>query len=157
MTPLFQRATQHVQWSCIQQPRYRVAWLIGPPMSGKTTLARQLSETHAWQYLDYTLTPGYFDRLTTTIEHYLPDNLLSALQTWVHACAAPVLIVDELDALLATWSPEQRRVWASKASRLPNLPCGVLIVTHLLERSTLSYALPDPDVRYCFDLAGELP
>lgn len=157
MTSVLKHAMEQFQWCCIQQPRYRVAWLTGMPLSGKTYLARQIAAQCGWHYLDYTLTPGYFDTLTTTIATYHPENFLQALQSWIHTCPAPVLIVDELDALLATWSNDQRRVWASKVSRMTALPCGVLLVSHLLDCSTLStVCLPDTDSRYCMDLAGEM-
>jgi hypothetical protein len=120
MTILLERTTQQLQW-CFQQPRYKVAWLTGPPLSAKTALARQLSTTHGWHYLDYTLTAGYFDTLKPTISTYHPEPLLADMHVWVKTCPAPVLVVDELDALLATWSPDQRRVWASRASRMSYL------------------------------------
>lgn len=150
-----EQASAQIERCCIQQPRYRVAWLTGAPMSGKTWLAQRLCETHDWQYLNYTLTPGYFDALAVSIATYQPHDLLTALQAWCAACTKPVLVVDELDALLACWSFDQRRTWAGQASRLAYLPRGVLLVTHLLDRSLLAPYLPDGDARYCLDLNGE--
>ncbi len=155
MIDLLAQATQQFTRCCLEKPRYRVAWLTGPPFSGKSVLARQLSETLHWSYLDYTLTPGYFDVLATSITTYQPAQLSQALREQCTACQEPVLIVDELDALLATWSFSQRQVWASQVSRLPYLPCGLILVTHFFDRSALRRYLPDEDLSYCLDLFGD--
>ncbi len=151
----FQQASAQIERCCIQQPRYRVAWLTGAPLSGKTGLAQRLCETNGWQYLNYTLTPGYFDALAPIIATYQPYDLIAALQNWCAACTESVLVMDELDALLACWSFDQRRTWAGQVSRLAYLPCGLLLVTHLLDRSLLAPYLPDGDSRYCLVLSGE--
>lgn len=150
-----EQASAQIERCCLHQPRYRVAWLTGPPHSGKTAFVQRLCETHDWFYLNYTLTPGYFDALTMSIVTYQPGDLLAALHSWCSKCPNPVLVVDELDALLACWSFEQRRLWASQASRLAYLPCGLLLVTHLLDRSLLAPYLPDGDTRYSVSLNGE--
>jgi hypothetical protein len=155
MNPHIEQAMAQFQWSCLHQPRYRVGWIIGSPQSGKSTLARQLGDICGWFYLNYTLTPGYFDTLTDTIASYLPQHLLDALHQWIQGCPAPVFIVDEIDSLLATWSLDQRRYWASQASRMPHLPCGIIITTTLIDRPMLTQCLPYPDSRYYLELAGE--
>lgn len=155
MTDLFAHANRQLTAWCVHEPRYRVAWLTGPPLSGKTILAQRLCAEHGWHYLDYTGTPGYFDTLADTIATYRPDNLVQAVTTWCDTCPAPVLVVDELDAVLATWSLDQRTVWANRVSRLPYLPCGVVIVTHLCTCTTLSPVLPDGGQRSCLSLSRE--
>jgi hypothetical protein len=153
MTELLTVASAQYSDCCFRQ-RYRVAWLTGTPMSGKSALARRLCEHHNWRYLNYTLTPGYFDALAPPISTYQPDQLIAALQDWASNCDAPVLVVDELDALLASWSSDQRHAWANKASRLPYAACGLILVSHFFNCSTLIRYLPDKDQRYCLDLAG---
>src|SRR4051812_41909940 len=93
--------------SCFR-PRYRVAWLTGEPQSGKSILARRLCDRHHWRYLDYTLTSGYFDQLATCVVSYQPDDFIRDLRQWCEDCEEEVLVVDEIDALLAFWSHEQR-------------------------------------------------
>lgn len=154
MNDRFEQASEQLT-RCFQQPRYRVAWLTGSACSGKSALARRLCEAYGWRYLNYTLTPGHFDQLRNSIATYQPGDLVAALRAWCAACPAPALVVDELDALLACWSSDQRRQWAAQTSRLAYLPCGVLLVTHLLDRSLLAPYLPDNDSRYCLSLNGE--
>lgn len=158
MSTLLSRASERFTACCIDEPRYRVAWLVGAPQrSRKSLLARQLCEQHGWQYLDYTLTPGYFDALAETIDSYQPAQLAAALRDWCHACQAPVLVLDEIDAVLATWDRNQRRVWAGLAARLQYLPCGLIIVSHFFTANQLVEYLPDRDPRYCLDLSGATP
>jgi SpoVK/Ycf46/Vps4 family AAA+-type ATPase len=156
MTDLLTRASEQFQYCCTQQPRYRVGWIVGPPQRGKTALARRLHEVHGWSYLDYTLTSGYFDSLTEKITSYQPSDLITAMQDWSAQCSAPVLIIDEIDAVLATWDHLQRKTWVGLASRLQWLRCGLLIVSHIITYQLLGDYLPDHDQRYCLDLSGAL-
>lgn len=141
---------------CCFRQRYRTAWLTGSALSGKSALARRLCEHNNWHYLDYTLTPGYFDTLATTIQIYQYEQCLLDLQNWCADCKAPVLVVDELDALLARWSHDQRHAWANKVSRLAYLPCGLVLVSHFFDCNTLVRYLPDQETRYCLNLPGAL-
>jgi hypothetical protein len=140
--------------ACCSQPRYRTAWLIGPPLAGKSTLARRLCEIHGWRYLNYTLEPGFFDAFQDRLETYQPTDLLNDLRAWSAASAQSVLLVDEIDAVLATWSYDQRRLLATLASRMPNLPCGLILVSNLFEIDTLAPLLPDSDLPAYFNLSG---
>ncbi|NJL05930.1 MAG: hypothetical protein HC911_13695 [Chloroflexaceae bacterium] len=132
MTSALEPYSRHFLNCCVYAPRYKVGWLTGAPLAGKTRLARALAAEHGWHYLDYTLDTGYFDMLITTISTYSPDDLIRDLWQWCRACPAAVLICDHLDALLATWSGAQRRVFVARLSQAQDLPCGVMIVTHLL-------------------------
>ena len=156
MSDLLSRASQRFTACCINAPRYRVAWLVGPPQrSRKTLLARQLCERHGWRYLDYTLTPGYFDVLADSIGSYQPHQLVGAMREWCDACDAPVLVLDEIDSVLATWDRDQRRTWAGLVARLQFLSHGLIVVTHFFSCNQLTNYLPERDIRYCLDLSGD--
>lgn len=131
--------------ACCSQPRYRTAWLIGAPLSGKTMLARQLCEAHNWRYLNYTLEAGFFDALADHLETYQPIDFLNDIRTWSAESNQSVLLVDEIDAVLATWSFDQRRLFATQASRLPDLVHGLVLVSNLFEVDTLAPLLPNSD------------
>jgi hypothetical protein len=153
MNTQLERAGSHLL-ACCSQPRYRTAWLIGLPLSGKTTLAGRLCEVHSWRYLNYTLEPGYFDALADHLETYQPADLLSDLRIWCAASSQSVLLVDEIDAILATWPSDQRRMFATRASRLPDLAHGLVLVSNLFEVDTLVPLLPDSDLPAYYNLSG---
>lgn len=156
MSILLSTAIARFTACCINEPRYRVAWLVGPPQtSRKTLLARQLCEQTGWKYLDYTLEPGYFHALAEVIDSYQPAQLVSAVREWCEACEAPVLVLDEIDAVLATWDHHNRRSWAGLVARLQYLPCGLIIVSHFFTANQLVELLPDQDMHYCFDLTRD--
>jgi hypothetical protein len=140
--------------ACCSQPRYRTAWLLGSPLVGKTLLAQQLCVTYKWHYLNYTLDAGFFDLLESQLETYQPHELLSEIRRWCATCKEPILFVDEIDALLAVWSSEQRRLFAYQASRLPNLSCGLILVTNFFDITLLKPLLPESDLPAYFFLSG---
>jgi hypothetical protein len=149
----FDQANQQISY-CIRQRRYRVAWITGRSYSGKSSLARQLCDQNGWCYLDYTLTPGYFDSIGVSISHYQPAHFIDAIRAWCAGNTTSALVIDEIDPLLATWSFDQRNTWASQVSRLPYLPCGLVFVSNFFDRDALINYLPDKDPRYCLDITG---
>lgn len=140
--------------ACCSQQRYRTAWLIGPPLCGKTTLAAHLCRSYGWRYLNFTLEPGYFDQLQQRISTYQPGDLLTDLRHWCALCDRPILLIDEIDAVLACWSLDQRRLFAAQASRLPDLPQGIVLISTLFDGDTLSPLLPATDLPTYFQLPG---
>ncbi len=138
------------------QLRYRTAWIIGAPLTGKSTLARQLCTHFGWCYLNYTLDEGCFDQLQGRLETYQPEDLCYELRRWSATTTQPILVVDELDAVLSCWQPQQRRSFAHRASRLPELPCGLILVSNLFEATTLETLLPPSDRPAYVDLSGVL-
>jgi hypothetical protein len=158
MTDLLSRASAQFTACCIEQQRYRVAWLVGlPQRSRKSLLAQQLCTRNGWHYLNFTLEPGYFDTLAANISDYQPARLVADLQEWCERSSAPVLLVDEIDAVLATWDRRRRRNWAGLVARLQYLPRGLILVSHFFTANELVELLPDHDHRYCVDLSGDLP
>lgn len=153
MKELFERAGSDLLAYC-HQPRYRTAWIIGPPQSGKTTLARRLCAAHNWRYLNYTLDEGYFELLQDRLETYQPGDLLRDLRVWCSTQDRSIVLVDELDALLAIWSPDQRRLFATRASRLTDLPHGLILVSNFFEASVLAPLLPESDLPAYIYLPG---
>lgn len=139
---------------CIEEQRHRVAWLIGAPRSGKSTLAQRLAEQQQWSYINYTLHSGYLDQLVDTIQTYQTDDFIAAIKHWCGQCSHPVLILDEIDSLLATWTSEQRRTWASGASRLRDLSCGLVISTSFFDEHTLYSYLPNTSRPHIITLPG---
>jgi hypothetical protein len=136
----------------VQQQRYRVMWLLGEPRRGKTRFALDLAQQQGWRYLDYTLTPGYFDTLQTRIVAYQPFELIESIGQWCLQTSNSVLVLDELDALLACWTAMQRNVLANKLSHSAYLPCGLVVITHLFDADTLIPLVPNQDSRYCLTL-----
>jgi hypothetical protein len=153
MNVLLERVGSHLL-ACCSQPRYRTAWLIGSPLSGKTTLSRQLCETYNWRYINYTMEPGFFDVLHDHLETYQPADFLNDLRTWCTTYDRSVLLIDEIDAILATWSFNQQRLFATQASRLPDLPHGLILVSNHFEADTLAPLLPNSDLPAYFNLSG---
>jgi len=91
-------------------------------------------------------------------KHSLLDNCANSVagSTSCEACEAPVLVLDEIDAVLATWDRNERRIYAGLVARLQYLPCGLIIVSHFFNYSQLAEYLPDRDSRYCLDLSGDI-
>jgi hypothetical protein len=124
--------------------RFRCGWIVGPPASGKTQLARRLARHQGWAYLDYTRDPGYFDRLDGRITGYRDGHFLHDLAQWRADCPRPLLILDELDALVAFWTAAERRSWMHAMLRLDASACAVIGVTHLFGAAELRQLAP-PD------------
>ena len=153
---LVDRAATEFRRFCIEEPRYRVAWLIGDVRSGKSTLAQRIAEQENWKYINYTLEPGYFEQLADIIQRYQPDAFLTEIRQWCDQCSSSLLLLDEIDSLLATWSLDQRRAWASAASRLREMKCGLVLVTSCLDEHILQRYASNPSRPHIYVLPGGL-
>ena len=87
--------------------RYRAFVIHGPPLIGKTSIARQLAEiVTGGVYLDFLAYVAEHSELAQRI-----DTLnVASVQKIVMNCAsekgAKLLLVDELDFLIHTWEPD---------------------------------------------------
>ena len=86
---------------------YRAFIVHGPAMSGKTRLARRMRDVLGAYVLDLQAHFVAHPDLCARIDRYRPrdlERLLLALD--VHG---PLVVVDNLDFLLNTWSPRHKR------------------------------------------------
>jgi predicted AAA+ superfamily ATPase len=137
---------------CGPQARYRVLWVLGPPRAGKSTLCQEVSRRTGWQYVNFTLDPGYLDSLLGKEKTYRPEDLLAALRTWCKACPAEVLILDEIEPLLGLWTHQQQNTFFKLIGRATRLERGVVIVTRL--RNAQDMAKLAPGREHVFELIG---
>ena len=135
---------------CRPQARYRVLWLVGRPRSGKTCLARQVCERNRWQYINFTLDPGYLDTLVGSEEIYRPDDFLSTLRRLCANRDEEIIVIDEIEPLLGWWSWEWQEVFFKKIGRATRLKAGVVLVTRL--RTSRQLAPLVPNANHLFEM-----
>src|SRR5438445_12313800 len=82
---------------CDAQKRYRVLWIVGEPRCGKTSLCRYICLDRGWRYVNFTLDPGFLDRLMGREETYRPEDFLTDLHRWCTETDERVMIVDEIE------------------------------------------------------------
>ena len=100
--------------------RYRAFIVHGPPMSGKTKLARALAEVADVYYLDLQARFAGDSTLASSIDRFgVPDlkELLLNLEV-----PQPVVAVDNLDFLLNTWSAGRKEEFAMLVEKLLESP-----------------------------------
>lgn len=142
---LAQRLEAQIQQVCRPQARYRVLWVIGPPRSGKTSLCRFVCRRKDWKYVDFTLEPGFLDRLVGQEEFYRPEDFLGFLQLLCGNIYEEVIVLDEIEPLLGLWTWEQRESFFKQVGHPPRLKAGVVIVTRLLNNQELIKLVPGSD------------
>lgn len=142
---LVQNFELRISQICSPFARYRVLWLVGNPRSGKTTLSRAVCTNNNWGYVNFTLDRGCFDRLSGHEETYRPEDFVRDLRsTWLNQ-GDQIVIIDEIEPLLALWVWEQQEVFFKLVSRLTRLTTGVVLVTRLRTSKQLSQLVSGPD------------
>lgn len=138
-----QELEKRIRLVCNPQARYRVLWLVGKPLSGKTTIVHHLCSVQGWRYINFTLDSGFLDILTGREEMYLPENFIVDFSEWCSNTQEDVIIFDEIEALLALWSREQQEFFVRKIGRNTRLPVGVVFVTRIFTPQQLNKTLSD--------------
>lgn len=91
----------------ISQPSaFRVFILYGAPLSHKTTIAKKLCEELDGKYVDFL--GDDLAKLQPMISLYGPKNLKEDIDRWSKETNS-LLVVDELEPLLDTWTREQQK------------------------------------------------
>lgn len=141
---------RRIRQVCRPQARYPVLWIVGPPCSGKTAIAKAVCLRAAWTYIDFTLDPGCLDSLAGQEETYQPETFLKYLHNLCQSTTAEVIILDEIEPLLGWWSWDEQEAFFQKIARATRLRCGVALVTRL--RNTSQFEKITPSKNHVFEI-----
>jgi hypothetical protein len=142
---LAQRLESQIQQVCQPLARYRVLWVIGSPRAGKTSLCRFVCQHRVWKYVDFTLEPGFLDRLIGQEEIYRPEDFLELLHLLCDNISEEVIVLDEIEPLLGLWTWEQRELFFKQVGYATRLKTGVVVATRLSNTQELTKLVPGSD------------
>lgn len=107
----------------------RVFVMYGSPLSGKTRIAREVAEGLEGKYID--LLKDKLSTLSPKLGSYCPLDFKRDLNTWAKEADA-ILVIDEIETLLDTWTREQQEDLLKLLSGLGGrMHSPVLITTRL--------------------------
>jgi len=110
-----------------QPSAYRVLVLYGAPLHHKTTIARKLSQEFGGKYVD--LLEDKLKELDPRVGLYTPADFKKDIGSWSKETNS-LLVIDEIEALLDTWTREEQKNLFKLLSRW-RTDCVILIVTRL--------------------------
>jgi hypothetical protein len=108
-----------------QPSAYRVCVLCGAPLSGKTTVAKELSEKLGGKYID--VLKDELGELEPGLPLYKPNDFKRDMGRWSKEIDS-LLVVDEVEPLLDTWPREEQKNLFKLVSKW-RTDCVILIVT----------------------------
>ncbi len=109
---------------------YRVFILFGAPISGKTTIAKEICKELNGEYVD--LFKDKLNTMSPKLGRYSPLEFKHDINLWAKETES-LLVVDEIEALFDTWTQEKQEDFFKLISRL-RTHSVVLIVTRLILR-----------------------
>jgi len=110
-----------------QPSAYRVLVLYGAPLHHKTTIAKKLSQEFGGKYVD--LLEDKLKELEPGVGLYTPADFKKDIGSWSKETSS-LLVIDEIEALLDTWTREEQKNLFKLLSRW-RTDCVILIVTRL--------------------------
>ena len=135
----------HIERFVDQQSRYPVMWITGQPCSGKTHLMKNVCQRKGWQYIDFTLEPGYLDTFIGQEEQYRPEDFLEKLRLLCKTLLNEVVIIDEIEPLLSLWKRDEQDIFFNIYRRMTRFRCRIIFITRLRTAEELMNILPGPE------------
>lgn len=127
--PLIEQISAKIKEYQTQPSANRVFMLYGLPLSGKTFVANEVAKRFEGKYID--LLKDKLSVLNPKLGLYTPLNLKRDIGIWAKETSS-LLVIDEIEALLDTWTREQHEDILKIISGLGGrMNCPVLIVTRL--------------------------
>ena len=102
--PLIEQISAKIKEYQTQPSANRVFVLYGLPLSGKTSVAREVAKSLNGKYIDFL--KDKLSMLTPKLGLYTPLNLKRDIGTWAKETDS-LLVIDEIEALIDTWTREQ--------------------------------------------------
>jgi len=106
---------------------YRVFILFGAPLSGKTTIAKEICKELDGKYVD--LLKDKLNTINPKLGRYLPLDFKRDINLWAKETES-LLVIDEIEALFDTWTQGKQEDLFKLISRL-RIDSVVLIITRL--------------------------
>ena len=106
---------------------YRVFILFGVPISGKTTIAKEILKQLDGEYVD--LLKDKLNTMSPKLGRYSPLDFKHDINLWAKETES-LLVIDEIEALFDTWTKEKQEDLFKLISRL-RTDSVVLIITRL--------------------------
>ncbi len=102
--PLIKKVSAKIKGYQTQPSANRVFVLYGFPLSGKTLIAREVAKKLNGKYID--LLKDKLNVLNPNLGLYAPLNFKRDIGTWAKETHS-LLVIDEIEALLDTWTRDQ--------------------------------------------------
>ena len=112
----------------MKRERYKTMFVVGNPLSGKTTLAKGIAKSLDAEYVDH-LQDVLTKIKSPVIGAYSPINFREYLKKKGNSSPKEVLMIDEVKWLIATWSQKQRKELPRLLSFLATKSVIILVVT----------------------------
>lgn len=106
----------------------RVFVLYGAPLSGKTFIGKEVAKNLKGNYID--LLKDKLSMLNPKLGLYSPSNFKRDINIWAKQTDS-LLVIDEIEALLDTWTKNQHEDLLKLLSGLCRMYSPVLIVSRL--------------------------
>ena len=123
---LIRRIAVVLQDAKLRPSANRVFILSGPPLSGKTHVAKRIAVELKGTYMD--LLKDRMHLLIPKLGSYSPEDFKQNVRTWAEE-ARNILVVDEIEALLDTWTIEQQEDWLKLISGLGGRMANPVLIT----------------------------
>ena len=107
----------------------RIFIVYGAPMSGKTYIGRKIAKRFKGKYID--LLKDKLNILNSKLESYFPLDFKREINIWAKETDT-LSVIDEIEALLDTWTREQQEDLLKLLSGLGGrMHCPVLLTSRL--------------------------
>ena len=129
LKPLIENIFAKISEYQTQPSASRIFVLHGSPLSGKTYIAKEIAKRFDGKYMD--LLKDKLSVLNPKLGLYAPLDFKRDIGTWAKETAS-VLVIDEIEALLDTWTIQQQEDLLKLLSGLGGrMPTPVLIISRL--------------------------